>query len=883
MVKKKDSKILTFPLLEEMKHKDTLKLNEEYNYNVPMYIHNNLNNKLRTYQEEAIRYFHYSQEIEMANDRTNQLLFHMATGAGKTMVMASLILYLYKEKNYQNFLFLVNTKGVVEKTKDNLLNSQSPKYLFKESVEIDGERISFVPKKQFPKNPEANVIYIRIDTIQSVSSELNEVRENGLTYEDLAEQPVVILGDEAHHFNAYTRSKLSTEDKKNKNWEHTIDRIRKQNPKNRQLEFTATIDVENDAIYEKYKDKIVYRYGLDMFIEQGYSKKIYRLQANTDDKDKILNAVLLNQYRKYVAKEHNIPNFKPIILFKSSKIAISNATNEHFNKLIDNLSVEFLTSFIQNHKDTNSKSLKEVYSFYEKQNIAKVIVELKYDFQPKNLINVNDTTSSGMLEDKNNFTRLNTLEDPNNPFRVIFAVAKLSEGWDVLNLHDIVRISEQASATPNATNSEAQLIGRGARYNPFQFEGAKSYTRRFDNQNTNLTILESLHYHTVNEPAYLKNLKKSLDTLQLRVEEDSDMILLEAYVKETFKKTKAYQYGQVFFNETEPTPLEIYDSLNAYGIDTETYWLFDVNQTTVEQDLQDYTYTNQSHLDHLVLDKRFFKKVIQRNRFFHFSNLKEYLPNLKSIQEFLTSENWLKKTVIMVRLAEGKKAIDLSTETKLEIVNRYLTYVEEKIKLNFSKQRGTKRFKAYPIKDIVKDYTKITSKDFSGLLGSDFIQQYPMNSKNQSWFIFDRAIVNGLEKEMIDWLEGYIDPLKTKYTNVYLIRIDERNTNLTLHAFKNAVGNYKGFIPDFLMYLEGEDFVYQVFMEPKGEHLLERDQWKEDLLQSLNTEDIELIGENTQIRLYGIKFYIKGDLRNTSKELSDLVFDGVSLNKTYQM
>ncbi|MDA0062985.1 DEAD/DEAH box helicase family protein [Brachyspira hyodysenteriae] len=32
-------------------------------------------------------------------------MFNMATGSGKTLIMASLILYLY-EKGYRNFLFL---------------------------------------------------------------------------------------------------------------------------------------------------------------------------------------------------------------------------------------------------------------------------------------------------------------------------------------------------------------------------------------------------------------------------------------------------------------------------------------------------------------------------------------------------------------------------------------------------------------------------------------------------------------------------------------------------------------------------------------------------------------------------------------------------------
>ena len=50
-------------------------------------------------------------------------------------------------------------------------------------------------------------------------------------------------------------------------------------------------------------------------------------------------------------------------------------------------------------------------------------------------------------------------------------VQKLNEGWDVLNLFDIVRCYETRDSRFNrpgkTTISEAQLIGRGARYFPF--------------------------------------------------------------------------------------------------------------------------------------------------------------------------------------------------------------------------------------------------------------------------------------------------------------------------------------------------------------------------------------------------------------------------------
>src|SRR5699024_12337656 len=99
---------------------------------------------------------------------------------------------------------------------------------------------------------------------------------------------------------------------------------------------------------------------------------------------------------------------------------------------------------------------------------------------------------------------LNGLESPTNLYRVIFAVAKLTEGWDVLNLYDIVRISdpEKTTGTKNTTNAEAQLIGRGARYNRFEMNQESSYIRRFEDGNKFSLFLETLRCHTIIGPQY---------------------------------------------------------------------------------------------------------------------------------------------------------------------------------------------------------------------------------------------------------------------------------------------------------------------------------------------------------------------------------------------
>ncbi|MEN1933862.1 DEAD/DEAH box helicase family protein [Escherichia coli] len=97
----------------------------------------------------------------------------------------------------------------------------------------------------FPSVPERNTIYLKLSTIHKMHDELNSYRENSITYEDLKEIPLVLLGDEAHHFNAGTKargkSKTSPENEEQTR-ERTIENILDLRPDNRLFEFTATID-----------------------------------------------------------------------------------------------------------------------------------------------------------------------------------------------------------------------------------------------------------------------------------------------------------------------------------------------------------------------------------------------------------------------------------------------------------------------------------------------------------------------------------------------------------------------------------------------------------------------------------------------------------------
>lgn len=863
---KKKARELVLPIVHEIKDytSDFLKNDEpRHSFVYPDYIKHNLKHQLRDYQKQSLYNLNYTQKDDHVASRFNQLLFHMATGSGKTDVMAADILYFYHEFGYQNFLFVVNTNAVIAKTRENMLNVQSPKYLFSQPLSIDGETIELREVTRFPTNIEPGVIYLRLTTIQTLANELNTPRENGLTYGDLEKQKLIILADEAHHFSAGTKSKV---DQKNKAWEYVLDRIRQANKANRQLEFTATLDLNNEFIYEKYRNKVIFQYDLKEFQNAGYSKKISRLQANADDNEKMLNAVLLSQYRKRMAIQAGIRDFKPVILFKSNKIAVSKVARDQFLTLMDHLTTEDLAQFIAKQlQTTQSSTLRQAYTYYQTVDMGSLVRELQRDFQPLNTINVNDTSSNGILGDLNDLRNLNTLEEPSNPFRAIFAVAKLSEGWDVLNLYDIVRIGEQP-ITSTQTNSEAQLIGRGARYNPFVYEDATSFTRRFDHSTPELQILESLHYHTINDKKYIDNLTKSFEAMQLQVEDDKDFDILTTTVKKSFKKSDVYQYGKLYYNDVEDVPESEYNGLAKYGVPVAELPTVNIETATLETtafDTQNVAGMNETRL--VKIDEALVKKSMARNPFFRFNTMKKYMPTLNSISEFMYDAQWLGQLKeIQATVSTGADTV-LSRETQLLVVEKYLAYIQRMLIMNYKRQRGTNKFIGLPIKEVVQDYQKRVPVNYSNAGVHELIQTY--DYKKAPWFVYNEAIVDKLERSLIELIQGYVEELQNKYKDVYLIRSDERNTKLKLHEFADNVSHYAGFLPDFVLYLANESYIYQIYIEPKGAQLLDQDQWKEDLLTSISPESVDVIGENDQVKLYGVKFYVSGDSRNIRQKI----------------
>ena len=127
---------------------------------IPLNITTNLNPKfpLRDYQSNAFRYFlnYLEEDFPGKNKFNKQVLFHMATGSGKTLVMAGLIMDLYS-KGYRNFLFFVNSTNIIQKTRENFLSESSSKYLFNETISINNRIVPIREVESFSDNNESQI------------------------------------------------------------------------------------------------------------------------------------------------------------------------------------------------------------------------------------------------------------------------------------------------------------------------------------------------------------------------------------------------------------------------------------------------------------------------------------------------------------------------------------------------------------------------------------------------------------------------------------------------------------------------------------------------------------------------------------------------------
>ena len=181
-----------------------------------------------------------------------------------------------------------------------------------------------------------------------------------MTYEDFKAKKIVLLADEAHHINVSTRA----QEELFESWENTVERIFHQNEDNLLLEFTATLDYTHKNIVDKYRSKVLYRYDLRQFRNDGYSKDVYIVQADFEEKDRIIQALILSQYKQAVAAKHSI-NLKPVILFKAQRTIDKSKENKaKFHWIVEDLSEE---DILRIRDKSDLSIIKRAFTFFDEK------------------------------------------------------------------------------------------------------------------------------------------------------------------------------------------------------------------------------------------------------------------------------------------------------------------------------------------------------------------------------------------------------------------------------------------------------------------------------------------------------------------------------------
>lgn len=828
---------------------------------LPSYIPDNLSNhlELRPYQKQAFENF--ITYFESGNSKKpTQVLFHMATGSGKTLIMAGLMLYLYK-KGYRNFLFFVNLSNIVEKTKENFCNPASSKYLFAEELILNGERIRINKVDNF-QYADKDAINICFTTTQGLHMDMWLSKENGMSFDDFEEQKVVLISDEAHHLNVDTKKKrTAAEDEEYHSWEQTVKNIFERNRENVLLEFTATCDLSNNAIRSAYESKIIFNYPLSKFYVDKYSKDIITLRSDMPLMERALQALILSQYRLKIFQHHRL-NIKPVILFKAAKIADSKNFMRQFLEVVQSLTGLQLRKLAQG---TNSNIMHSAFSYFDKQRISMdtLAAELRDDFSEKHCVSVNDDKDATQKQ-----ILLNALEDSDNPYRAIFEVKKLDEGWDVLNLFDIVRLYETRQSSGRkispATIAEAQLIGRGARYCPFHIDNEQpKFQRKYDDDVTNeLRVCETLYYHCQNDHRYVTELHTALREIGL----DTEKIVPREYIlKDEFKATALYQHGLIFLNDRRiknrkdvyGLSAKVKDNIYRYQAATgasgsDSVMLADVTSDDRKVTLKTLHTTIQkiSTINYAIVNK-----ALMRYPIFKFSTLQKYFPNIRSTRQFITDDAYLGGIRIDIQSTDNHPNMD----TLYAAVFNALGKIADSISCIEETYSGTERFRARNIKDVFRNKTVNYTEPHDGGIGisqndPSVKEEWKINLATEDWFVYTDNFGTSEEKAFVSYFRGYVADLQKMYDHVYLVR-NEREFHI--YSFDDG----ERFEPDYVLFLQknqADGFEQlQIFIEPKGTQLLEKDAWKEDFLLQMKERAIPttVFVDDNNYKIWGLHFF----------------------------
>lgn len=371
---------------------------------------------------------------------------HMATGTGKSYVMCAIAYLSIVMGKIKRVLVLGPSSTVIEAG----LTGKFREYLYGERGLQLQEKLPLkyrnIPINLLNENDPITDNSIVIENINSIYNKDNN--SIGDTLFSQVEE-VLVLSDEVHHAYThltYRENLLELEEREGRGEERDerlwMKFIREEPKITRHIGFTGT-----PYNQDEYFADVIYDYSINDAMNERMIKginPIIKTEAENGDAELNINQkfeqILIthdeNKKKYSYCDVKGIPRLKPITIFINSKQTVAQKNTELFTKVLaDYLKVT--------RKEYSALPASQLYQIASEKVICVISKPTDTDYQEK----------LDAIEEINP-------DKPGGKVEFIFAVNKLSKGWDVDNVYQIVPMEERVF---NSKLLISQVLGRGLR------------------------------------------------------------------------------------------------------------------------------------------------------------------------------------------------------------------------------------------------------------------------------------------------------------------------------------------------------------------------------------------------------------------------------------
>ena len=245
-----------------------------------------------------------------------------------------------------------------------------------------------------------------------------------------------------------------------------------------------------------------------------------------------------------------------------------------------------------------------------------------------------------------------------------------------------------------------------------------------------------------------------------------------------------------------------------------------------------------------------------------FNILKTLFPDLGSVSEFLTSGSYIGDFPITFVLSGNA---ELTREDQFEAAKAVLQIISDYVQTIDVTYRGTEEFYATPLRDVFTDTEKNITREKDdeswggGISQNDSLvnDAYRIDLSDKDWYAYNDNYGTSEEKKFVKYFSSLVSDLKQKFDGLYLIR---NELQACIYSFDDGAK----FEPDYVLILtknqdqgSKKSLYVCMFIEPKGEHLLQKDSWKNKLLLDLEQRGIPVVKftDDNEYLIWGAPLY----------------------------